>query len=139
MASTPDAAELQANVSADERVDGQSSERSASSNGASSSQAEAVMNLVGLLEEARQADTNTLELQAKKLRQEREAKKKEAARLSAEARKIDQKRRRITKHCAKASTEDLLEVLRIRTLRAEAKKESQVNKKPAAVVEEDED
>ena len=97
---------------------------SSSAGTGSTAKAQAVANLVGLLEQSRQNDNNSFEQQLTNVRKDRELKKKEAARLQKEVKKIDQKRRRVQKHCEKASTEELLEVLRVRTLRAEKKEKA---------------
>ena len=41
--------------------------------------------------------------------------------MASEAKKVDQKRRRVLKACERANTEDLLEVLRHRTMKAQKK------------------
>ena len=58
-------------------------------------------------------------------------KQKEQKRLASELKKVDQKKRRVLKHCQNASTEDLLEVLRHRTVRAQKRAESASSADPA--------
>ena len=88
------------------------------------SKKEAVAQLVGLLEDSRKADTNNYDKQLEALRKERQQKNKEANQLANEAKQINNKKRRVLKQCDKASTEDLLEVLRHRTLRAQSRQDS---------------
>ena len=79
---------------------------------------QAIAQLVGLLEGARRSDTNSYERQMTDLRKQRQGRKKEQKRLASELKTIDVKKRRVLKHCERATTEDLLEVLRHRTLRS---------------------
>ena len=85
---------------------------------------QAVCELVGMLEDARKNDSNSYEAQIAELRKKKHEQKKENKRLSLELKKIDNKKRAVLKHCEKASTEELLEVLRHRTIRSQKRSEA---------------
>ena len=89
---------------------------SSSSTTAPKTKVEAVAQLVGFLEESRQSDENSFQVQLQKLKREKEEKRKEQRRLASQAKKIHQKQKRLVAKCNKASTEELLEVLRHRAV-----------------------
>ena len=92
----------------------------------------AVAQLVGLLEETRRKDDNSFERQLARLKKEKEAKMKEVKKSLYEAKKVKQRAQRARKKIGKTSTEDLLEVLRFRALRASGTQNPATTPTPAA-------